>query len=113
VAGSHVLVEGVDSRSTGHLTVLLVHVVSAGAGVVTDPDSEVLDLGGALLVDLSHTQISHQFLPSCAIAELKGVHTSLSDTISPADFLTLRSFFKKYQKRDLATTVLLAKRRIR
>jgi hypothetical protein len=60
VAGSHVLVEGVDSRSTGHLTVLLVHVVSAGAGVVTDPDSEVLDLGGALLVDLSLTQISHQ-----------------------------------------------------
>jgi hypothetical protein len=53
VAGGHVLVEGVDGLSAGHLTVLLVHVVGTRAGVVTDPDSEVLDLGGSLLVDLN------------------------------------------------------------
>jgi hypothetical protein len=52
VAGSHILVESVDSGNTGHLTVLLVHVVGAGARVVADPDTEVLDLLGALLVDL-------------------------------------------------------------
>ena len=58
VAGSHVLVESIDGLSPGHLTVLLVHVVSAGAGVVSDPDTEVLDLGGTLLVDLQANIIS-------------------------------------------------------
>jgi len=52
VAGSHVLVEGVDSLGTRHLTVFLVHVVGTGARVVTDPDTKVLDLGGPLLMDL-------------------------------------------------------------
>jgi hypothetical protein len=59
VAGSHVLVEGVDSLGTRHLTVLLVHVVGTGARVVTDPDTKVLDLGGPLLMDLSqHPSVS-------------------------------------------------------
>lgn len=52
VAGGHVLVQSLDGLGPGHLTVLLVHVVSAGAGVVADPDTEVLDLQGVLLVDL-------------------------------------------------------------
>lgn len=52
VTGGHVLVEGIDGVRSGHLTVLLVHVVGAGARVVTDPDTEVLDLLGALLVNL-------------------------------------------------------------
>jgi len=52
VAGGEVLVHGLDSLASGHLTVLLVHVVSAGARVVTDPDAKVLDLEGVLLVDL-------------------------------------------------------------
>lgn len=52
VAGGHVLVEGVDGLDSGHLSVLLVHVVGSGAGVVTDPDTEVLDLEWSLLVDL-------------------------------------------------------------
>ena len=52
VTGGHVLVEGLDGSNAGHLTVLLVHVVSAGARVVSDPDAEVLDLLWALLVDL-------------------------------------------------------------
>ena len=52
VAGGHVGVEGLDGIRAGGLTVLLVHVVSAGSRVVTDPDAEVLDTERALLVDL-------------------------------------------------------------
>ena len=52
VASSHVLVESLDSIGAGHLTVLLVHVVGSGTGIVTDPDTEVLDLQWALLMDL-------------------------------------------------------------
>ncbi len=39
--------------------------------------------------------------------------TTFRLTISPFDFLTFRSFIKKYQNRDFATTVLGAKIRIR
>jgi hypothetical protein len=52
VASSHVLVESLNGLGPAHLTELLVHVVGAGAGVVAEPDTEVLDLEGALLVDL-------------------------------------------------------------
>ena len=49
---SHILVEGLDGIGTGELTELLVHVVRAGARVVAEPDTEVLDLERLLLVDL-------------------------------------------------------------
>ena len=52
VARGHVGVEGLNGSSAGQLAVLLVHVVGAGAGVVADPDTEVLDLQGLLLVNL-------------------------------------------------------------
>ena len=39
--------------------------------------------------------------------------TTLTATTSPVAFLTLRSLRRKYQKRDLATTSLGAKMRIR
>ena len=52
VAGGHVGVESLDGVGAGHLTVLLVHVVGAGPGVVAKPDAKVLDLQGLLLVDL-------------------------------------------------------------
>jgi hypothetical protein len=52
VAGSHVLVAGNDGSAAGHLAVLLVHVVGTRARIVTEPDTVVLDLLGALLVDL-------------------------------------------------------------
>lgn len=52
VAGGHVLVHGLDGVGAGHVAVLLVHVVGAGARVVTDPDTEVLDLLGTLLMNL-------------------------------------------------------------
>lgn len=51
VTGSHVLVQGLNGISSAELAELLVHVVGAGARVVTQPDAEVLDLGGTLLVD--------------------------------------------------------------
>ena len=56
MTGSHVLVESLDSVDTAHLTELLVHVVGTGARVVAEPDTEVLDLEGTLLVDLDTQQ---------------------------------------------------------
>ena len=35
-----------DSPGTADVTVFPVHVVTSRAGVVSDPDTEVLDLGG-------------------------------------------------------------------
>lgn len=58
VAGSHVRVQGLDSIGSGQLSVLLVHVVSARTRVVSQPDTEVLDLLGVLLVDLSFSSPS-------------------------------------------------------
>lgn len=51
VTSSHVLVEGLNGLSPAHLAELLVHVVGAGARVVAEPDTEVLDLERALLID--------------------------------------------------------------
>lgn len=107
VAGSHVLVEGLDSVGAAHLTELLVHVVGTRARVVTDPDTEVLDLQGALLVDLKE-------ISTCsALRVVHFQHTTFRLTISPLPFFSLRSLAMKYQKRDLATTVLGAKMRMR
>lgn len=50
--GGHVLVEGLDGVGAAELTELLVHVVCTRTGVITDPDTEVLDLEGPLLRDL-------------------------------------------------------------
>lgn len=50
--GSHVLVEALDRISTGKVTELLVHVVGSRAGVVAEPDTEVLDLQWLLFVNL-------------------------------------------------------------
>jgi hypothetical protein len=58
VTGGHVLVESIDGGDAGHLTVLLVHVVGTGARVVLEPDTEVLNLLGLLLVDLNQS-VSH------------------------------------------------------
>lgn len=57
VAGSHVGVEGLDGVDSGQLTVLLVHVVRTRSGVVSEPDTEVLDLLGVLLVDLRYQSV--------------------------------------------------------
>jgi hypothetical protein len=54
MSGCHILVHSLNSICSRHLTVLLVHVVGTRAGVVSDPDTEVLDLHGALLVDLEN-----------------------------------------------------------
>lgn len=52
VASSHVLVERLGGLGTRKSTELLVHVVGTGSRVVSQPDGEVLDLEGLLLVDL-------------------------------------------------------------
>lgn len=57
MTGGHILVQGIDGGDTGHLAVLLVHVVGTGARVVLEPDTEVLDLLGLLLVDLNRVNL--------------------------------------------------------
>ena len=52
MTGSHVTVALSDGGSDGQVTVLAVHVVGAGTGVVTQPDAKVLDLQRRLLGDL-------------------------------------------------------------
>ena len=52
VAGSHVLIESLDGIRTGEFAELLVHIMCTGARVVAEPDTEVLDLQGFLLMDL-------------------------------------------------------------
>lgn len=51
MSGSHILVQCLDSISAAQFSVLLVHVVCTRARVVADPDTEVLDLERALLMD--------------------------------------------------------------
>merc|ERR1711977_593778 len=51
MSGSHILVHSLNSIGSCHLAVLLVHVVGTRARIVSDPDTEVLDLHWALLVD--------------------------------------------------------------
>lgn len=51
VSGSKVLVHLLDGSDSGDITVFLVHVVSAGSGLVSDPDTNVLHLGWVWLRD--------------------------------------------------------------
>lgn len=50
MAGSHISVALSDCTTNGQVTVLAVHVVGARTWVITQPDSEVLDLQRSLLV---------------------------------------------------------------
>ena len=52
MSSSHVGIEGFHGIGSCHLSVFFVHVVGSGAGIVTDPDTKVLDLERTLLVDL-------------------------------------------------------------
>lgn len=84
------------------------------ARVVADPDTEVLDLLWALLMDLHFDLgISRCLFHALMHIPKYGRRTMLIATTSPFDFLTFRSFIKKYQNLDLATTVLGANMRMR
>lgn len=109
VASGHVGVQGLDGVGARHLTVLLVHVVGAGARVVADPDAEVLDLLGVLLVELRLFVRSERGEEGKILDLVCEVRTTLTETISPVAFLTFFRPRRKYQKRDLATTSLGAK----
>lgn len=54
MAGSHVRVALCDCTSDGQVAVLTVHVVCTWTGIVSKPDSEVLDLQWSLLVLALH-----------------------------------------------------------
>jgi hypothetical protein len=113
VTGSHILVQSIDSIGPGHLTVLLVHIVCAGAGIVTDPDTKVLDLVRTLLVNLDKSVYVQRGGFAQMVVIYARVRTWFKETISPFAFFILRSLPRKYQNRDLATTSLGAKMRIR
>jgi len=92
--------------------------VRTGAGVVAEPDAEVLDFLRVLLVDLEVRAVSVAALPVSSLSvEIFGedgcIHTLLRLMISPLAFLTFFSFARKYQKRDFATTSFGAKMRMR
>lgn len=48
----HVHVTSVDGVGSAEFSVLLVHVVRSGSRIVSEPDSEVLDLERVLFGDL-------------------------------------------------------------
>ena len=52
VARSQFRVHLFDGTGEGHVTVLFVHIVSAGTRIVTEPHAVVLDGVGVLFVDL-------------------------------------------------------------
>merc|ERR1712216_882666 len=89
VATGHLLVHLADSAVDGHVTVLLVHVVRVGAGLVPEPDAVVLGLRGGTVEELVDCE---------QLAAL---------------FFALLIFFMKYQNLDRARTAFLAKSRIR
>lgn len=51
VSGAHIAVALRDGAADAQVAVLAVHVVDSRAGLVAQPDAEVLDLDGALLWD--------------------------------------------------------------
>jgi hypothetical protein len=53
-----ILTAGLNGISAGQFSVLLVHVVSSGTGVVTEPDTEVLNGLGLLFEDLQYPETS-------------------------------------------------------
>ena len=52
MASAHVAIALGDGSADGQVSVLAVHVVGSGPGVVSEPDAEVLDLEGLPLDDL-------------------------------------------------------------
>lgn len=98
VAGSHVLVEGLDGIGTRELTELLVHVVGARTRVVAQPDTKVLDLQGLLLVDLrgdhaANVEVTHSAMVSshsaCHLNGCKGQQRGYNtDNVDTNDFTT-------------------------
>ena len=112
VPGGHVLVEALDSIGTRELTEFLVHVVCTGTGVVTQPDTKVLDLQRLLLVDLHHkVPNTTQSASVCVVSpvrlpfeRLHGKHTTLTPMISPLAFLTFFNCLWPYQQ-ELRRTI--------
>lgn len=84
VRSGHLLVALLHSAEERSVTVLLVHVVRAGAGVVAQPDAVVLHLL-VLLVDLPTSRTTH---PTA---------TSFTERISPVPFFIFSSLCMKYQ----------------
>jgi len=70
VSTSHVIVHLTNGASESDISVLLVHIVSTASASVAEPDSEVLDLRGRLVEDLSDIQD----LTSGSLSLSEGLH---------------------------------------
>lgn len=110
MSSCHILVQSLHRIGSRHLSVFLVHVVSAGARIISNPDAKVFDFHWSLFMDLWGRIVLAEQLAGSLIFSLR---TTFRLTISPFAFLTFRNFIKKYQNRDFATTVLGAKIRMR
>lgn len=108
VTGGHVLVERVDGVGAGHLAVLLVHVVGAGARVVADPDTEVLDLQGVLLVDLSHLSIPPTYASSLHTSSSSPTHLVQADDLT-VGLLDLAQLGKEVPETGLGDNIVRRK----
>ena len=52
----HLIVKLSDGTAKGEVSVLTVHIVSSRSGVISQPDTVVLDVSGVLLVDLDNVK---------------------------------------------------------
>jgi len=96
---SHVLVKTLYSIRTGEVSEFFVHIMCTRPGVIPEPDAEVFDLQGFLLVYLEQlTQIQPLALPyRLPLERLQRhmqIHTTLTPMISPFAFLTFFSCLK-------------------
>ena len=101
MTSAHVAVALRDGAGHRDVAIFAVHVVMAGTRVVTQPNAVVLDAARLALLYLECGRLPK----TCRCLAF----TSLHEITSPCVFLTRRSIDAKYQKRDLATTLLLAK----
>jgi hypothetical protein len=52
MSGRHILIKSLYGIGSGHLTILLVHIMGTRARIVADPNSKVLDLEWTFFMDL-------------------------------------------------------------
>lgn len=74
MSGSHISVALCDSSRHGKVSVFTVHVVSATTGVVSQPDSKVLDFGGGFFWNLemgkNELKVFLKFFFNCSLKRM-------------------------------------------
>jgi hypothetical protein len=106
-----------NSAAQRGVTELLVHVVGTRARVVSHSDAEVLH---DAVIALTNLELTQAYGKEAYLGQNSGgsphhhkTRTSFTEITSPVARFILLYWCKKYQKRDLATTSLGAKMRMR